>query len=74
MLNQGGGLLDKGAQLIVAPLVARRDDFDHGNDLAMPMAHGDPMGLPRVVFGFGASDEAGARWGFCHGQSSGGCW
>jgi len=75
LLNQSRGLLDKCAKFTLAPLVARGDDFDHGDNLAVSMSDGNPIGLPRVNFGFGASDEAGARWGFCrgHGAAAGRC-
>ena len=58
LVQEIGRLLDSGPKLCPAALVARRDDLDHSDDLAVPVLDRDAIGLVRVDIGFGSSNEA----------------
>ena len=59
--DQIGRLLDKRSQLALTCLVARRDDLNHGDDLAIAMSDADPIGFACVDPVFGVSNELRAR-------------
>ena len=65
-------LFDERPQRIVAVLVARRDDFDNGNDLtpAVSMADRDAVRFGGVEIGLGLTDESRARRSSRHCQAA----
>src|SRR5438046_660816 len=59
--NQVRRLLHERLHLRAAGLVARRNDLNHGDDIAVPVPDRDAVGLPGVLFGLTPPDQARPR-------------